>query len=360
MKNVIGINLFIGLLLTVAAVADTGLADLQVKPGKDIECKAPKSPLYKAKDSNDAINMELLSAFEEISKVSGQAQANQNIRGVLRYTEFKGKVVVMPVLPVLLSGRGNSRGGGCEFKPFRLSFTTKELSEKIAQSLLQKGVRPEDRDYLTQYYNEFKTIEYDVKTEGKPEKNSLFDGLGDDVKVVTHCGKALMGGDWPGALLEVDQDNRLLAEHYVYEVLNQTGLIVEKTRLAKFMYYNTQGESLFKTADGQPKAKLAFFREPTTSAAKRCGLLNKPPSGDNQAQAAWEVDSESAFALYIINTFVGNSDYGDRGAGKQGHNVNYFYDASGKRYLGAYDFGQMEVVEAIVKKRTVGFTWNWF
>lgn len=311
-----------------------------------IECKKPKSKLYKAVDSNDAVELEMIAPFEKLGRKGEPA-----IRAVIRYREGNKAMV----LPVLLSGRGNSRGSYCAFKPFRIAFTTNELAQEIEQALLQRGVRPESKDYLAQYQKEFLATQYDEKTEGKPPKNGLFDDLGDDVKVVTHCGQNNYGaGDWPGGRTELDQDNRLLMEHYLYEIINQTKLPVEATRLAHIKYYDTQGAPLFKDNNGQVKAKLAFFREPPTSLAKRCDLLSKPPQGVLAPPVVngrgVEYDEDSNAALSIVNKFVGNSDFGVGWAGdKQGHNVNYLFDKQGRKYLGAYDF---DLAHAVTMERS--------
>jgi hypothetical protein len=78
--------------------------------------------------------------------------------------------------------------------------------------------------------------------------------------------------------------------------------------------------------------KLAFFREPPTSLAKRCGLLNKPPAKQVPKENVKQ-DPISAFQAEFVNRFLYNSDFG-----LGGHNINILYDDEATRYFGPYDF----------------------
>jgi hypothetical protein len=264
----------------------------------------------------------------EFTKISKNGDGKQ--KAILKYKEKDGKTVY---LPVVLSGRGNSRGNNCSFKPFRMAFTTKELRLSLEKNLEERRRDPESNEYLKYYYDEFVAANYDLKSEGKPDKDSLFSGLGDDVKVVTHCGVARNGGDWPGGLKVEDQDQRLLAEYYVYEVLSKL----------KVTYYDQLGKPVFDD-NGAPMAKFAFFREPPSSLAKRCELLTKKPEvkkkkpAQNQYYVEETINKGSELSMNALNYFVINTDFGAYGEGKQGHNINFFYNASGEKFYGIYDF----------------------
>lgn len=300
-------------------------------------CNPPKSRLYKKETANDSVHLEIIANFSKIEKQNGAAPSE--IKGVLKYYDIEDGALFMPVL---LSGRGNSRGSFCTFKPFRMAFVPSEVAGKIQRTLADKNILPDSDDYLKAYYDAFSAIPVEAKTSAKPDKNTLFDHLGDDVKVVTHCGVGTFGGNWPGAKTEEEQNQRLLAEYYIYEILGTLKTTVESARLANIKYFNPNGTPVFvQNVDGKAVVlpKVAFFREPPTSIAKRCNLLSKPPLAANVVALKGISDGRSLFTHKVINNFVINSDFRIDGfEGKQGHNTNYFFDKNGNKYFGAYDF----------------------
>jgi hypothetical protein len=328
------------LVLSIAAGSFSFAAD-EVKVDEELKCKKPKSDLYDKRDSNDILNLEMMGDFSQLSKYESSHKA------VLKYKEKNGKTAYMPVV---ITGRGNSRGSYCAFKPFRMAFSSKELRDSLAKKLDERRRNPESKEYLKYYYDEYVAAKYDLKTEGKPDKDTLFSGLGDDVKVVTHCGVAQGGDDWPGGLKVVDQDQRLLAEYYVYEVLSKLKLTIEAARLAKISYYNQLGKPVFDNK-GSALPKFAFFREPPSSLAKRCGLSTKPPEGLQMHQVKTNKGSE--ISMYALNYFVINSDFNVYNGGKQGHNVNYLYGTGGDKFYGIYDFDLAGPVNPGRRKQTL-------
>lgn len=349
MKNLIFKKITIATILT----STFSFAAGDINDPSGLSCDAPKSKIYKMENLNAAKEFDLMADFPNVLK------NRPPVKGVLRFKKQDGSTELMPVL---LSGRGNSRGNNCSFKPFRMAFVTAETKKTLDEKSINKDKLSQSA--LLKYYTDFVNLNYDTKLEGEVEKKSLFDHVGDDIKVVTHCGKDTSGRDWPGGIKEEDQDQRLLAEYYVYKQLEVLKLPVEAVSLAKMTYFNANGVPVFTNDNNAIISKFAFFREPPTSLAKRCGLLSKKTPAMNNIKS----NANSEFLTNVINGFVMNTDFNMAWGDKQGHNINYLYTANGERFFGAYDFDlsgpvnpswgremNLEALTQYFKSKKVGF-----
>ncbi len=273
-----------------------------------LRCKDSRSPLFQA-DANDILKLEIISDFRHINRETYSETGGDS--GILSYLDRSGKFVH---LPVFIRDRGHSRRDFCEWVPLRIIFEGPRIRQH-----LEKRVPPgEDRPL--RMYRELKKLRGGVPLDrGVPQKDNLFRKLGDDIKLVTHCGKS----SWKriGGETREQQEARLLQEYYIYQVLDQLGSVTLKTRLAEITYRDPEGDILL--------TRKAFFREPRSRLAKRCGLAKKPWPG----AAEQGIDDTSWFQLELFNRFVYFRDYG-----QDGRNVNLLYHKDGRIFTGPYDF----------------------
>lgn len=133
------------------------------------------------------------------------------------------------------------------------------------------------------------------------------------------------------------QNQKLFSEYTLYKILDTLHLPIEATRLAAIVYYKKDGTAVYADEKGLALEKQGFFREPPKSTADRCGLLSHlDPNQNIHDQSS---DAASEVQTTLINNFVFNNDYGT-----YGHNMNRYYDISGKVVLGPYDFDLSGIV----------------
>lgn len=169
-----------------------------------------------------------------------------------------------------------------------------------------------------------------VDLEATSQDDNMFDKIGDDVKIVTHCGKSIwknLGGD----TLERQQD-KILGEYLIYKILEEFKTTTMKARLAKVTY---------RYSNGLPMAtKYAFFRENRSSIAKRCKLKKNKPEN-------LKLDPNHAFPKFhaqFLHKFVISNDY----ALYREHNVKYVYKVNENSYSPIYipyDFDLSGILE---------------
>jgi len=285
--------------------------DTVIKRYWPLQCKQSKSPLFQA-DANDVLKLEIISDFAHVNKETYSETGGDS--AIISWQDKKGNT---EHLPVFIKDRGNSRRDFCEWVPLRITFESPQIKKQL-ERLLEKIPPGEER--LVAMYNELKSIRKDNPlTKGVPQRDNLFRKLGDDIKLVTHCGKSSwkrVGGD-----TREEQEERLLQEYYIYQVLDQMSSVTLKTRLAEITYRDPEGSILV--------TRKAFFREPKSRLAKRCGLSKRPWPGVEYKG----IDDISWFQLELFNRFVYFKDY-DR----DGRNINMLYRDDGKIFAGPYDF----------------------
>jgi len=313
---------FFGILLQTLGLFGLGLSSAQAQTDlrtipEVTECEASKTPLF---GSDSLIKIEILSDMERYLDKGDQAHIKMKAPGVVT---FEDENFALNFSPIRFETRGNSRFLSCEYKPIRLSFLDAAIEKNI-----ETEIGPYVRDkpaYLQSYMTELKTLyANDLIPESQPE--GLFSRIGDDVKLVTHCGKSkwpVVGGDTP----EIYND-RLFGELLTYQIVGALNTVTLRTRLAEITYLNADG-SVIDTFWG-------FFRENPSSLAERCGLLKE--AGDKPVdRSLGSISSEvTSFYAEFINELISNKDYR-----VPSHNIKTLYRDSGDTvqpvYL-AYDF----------------------
>jgi hypothetical protein len=278
-----------------------------VEEYRPLQCKRSKSPLFQA-EANELLKLDIIADFNTINKEIYDDEGGDY--GIVSYEDAeKGRQYI----PVHIKDRGNSRRDFCEWVPLRLSFEDPAIAAE-----LNKEIQGDDR--LLKMYKKFKSMRRNVPfTEGFSQKKNIFRSLGDDIKLVTHCGKSTW--KWVGGETQKEQEDRLLQEYYLYQVLSQMNSTILKTRLAEVTYRDPRGKELV--------TRKAFFREPKSKLAKRCGFSKRPYSNVEDMG----INDTSWFQLKLYNAFIYFKDYG-----KDGRNVNMLYAKDGQTFVGPYDF----------------------
>jgi len=285
--------------------------DTVINKYRPLECKQSSSPLFQD-NSNDILKLEIISDFKHINEEIYSETGGDS--GIISYADKNG---VKRYIPVFIKDRGNSRRDFCEWVPLRITFENSNIKDSLDKLL--KNI-PSDNERLVKMYQQLKSIrKNNPLTKGVSQKNNIFSKLGDDVKLVTHCGKSTwkrVGGD-----TREEQEQRLLQEYYIYKILDQMNTTILKIRLAEITYRDPDGNIIL--------TRKAFFREPKSRLAKRCGLSNKPYSDVENK----EINDISWFQLELYNEFVYFKDYG-----RDGRNVNMLYRKDGEIFVGPFDF----------------------
>ncbi len=288
-----------------------GGLDALIDRYRPLQCRDSGSPLFQA-GPNDILQLELIADFAHINTDTYSETGGD--WGILSY---QGKEGQRRFLPVFIKDRGNSRRDFCEWVPLRILFGSPLLKEKLEKQAMEHLPL---RKQLAKMYRLLKRETGEKRpAKGVPQKDNLFRKLGDDIKLVTHCGKS----SWRhvgGETREI-QEERLLQEYYLYRLLEQMGSVIPKTRLAEVTYRDPQGKPLV--------TRKAFFREPRSRLAKRCGLSKHPSPGVEEKG----IDETSWFQLELYNEFIYFRDYG-----RDGRNINLLYRDDGWVVTGPYDF----------------------
>jgi len=324
-------HLIILIALIMAFVHVAASAQPREERGPMGKCAKPKAPLYQAANANDPLEIILIADHSRLnSGRMGVPQTTKAVAAVKRAGEQ-----AFDYIPMLLTSRGKSRGQGCPVKPFRMVFLDQKIEFEIETHLMANAITPGSKEYLTEYFKMLNARELAENEKNVAQDNNIFDKLGDDVKVVTHCGAA---NGFMGAPTAELQDRRLLGEYYLYKIIEELNTPVESARLAMITYLTPQGEALYPGVNNTT-SRIAFFREPPKVVAKRCGLLTKPPANSPEL-----MDADSSYQAMAINRFLLNSDYN---AGyRNGHNANIFYDQQGAAHPAPYDFDLSQIVYA--------------
>ncbi len=306
--------LFLGAnLLLAAPIASTGeRLDETIERYRPLQCRESDSPLFQAKP-NDVLQMQMIADFSHIN-TDTYSEDSGGDSGILSYRDEEGR---WRYLPVFIWDRGNSRRDFCEWVPLRILFQSPKLKEALEKRVA--GSLPFQERMVAMYQALKKKQGSKRPSKGVPQKKGLFRNLGDDIKLVTHCGKS----SWRhvGGETREEQEDRLLQEYYLYQVLGQMGSAIMKTRLAEITYRDPKGNPLI--------TRKAFFREPRSRLAKRCGLSKRPYPGVPEKG----FDETSWFQLELYNRFIYFRDYG-----RDGRNVNKLYRGDGWIIAGPYDF----------------------
>jgi len=284
---------------------------------KRLKCKKSKSPLFQASPS-DVLKVEMLADFNYINTETYNEDGGQP--GIFLY---KDELKKAHYIPVSIEDRGNSRRDSCEWVPLRILFESEDVQDEINGLL---GLMPDSEKKMVALYELLKLKRKDdAFPGGTSQKNNIFKKLGDDIKVVTHCGKS----SWKrvGGETKEQQESRILLEYYIYQILDQLRTTGLKTRLAEVIYRDPTGKEML--------TRKAFFREPLGKMAKRCGLSHK---ADPDVKYK-DFDPVSLFQLELYNKFIYSNDYEI-----EERNTITLYAEDGSRYLAPYDFDLIGII----------------
>ncbi|MEI8025857.1 MAG: hypothetical protein WCI18_05885 [Pseudomonadota bacterium] len=321
----------------------------QLKPRS---CESSKAELFKNKKAEIPKKIMIKTDIDNVFKIQGAASTF----GVIY--DPSAALEINKFIPVAFEGRGNSRASLCEMKPSRIYFMLQPSSPEDIQKLALRpqgrmgadnwktiGIAPEthkkiiddmnasgiqgDQKRRQFYYDAFvaSQVNQTVPKDGFPQdKSSFFGQVGDDLKLVTHCGKTTQaewgGKDYP------EQQAHLLNEFYIYRLLNEWKSTIIKTSLLDITYVRAASQEAMDF-EGHSSA-LGFLRESRTKLANRCGLLSELPANTGNAGR----DEVSFTQANFLNHLFVSLDYSADFA----HNSENIYDSSGKEFVTTYDF----------------------
>ncbi|MCP4676801.1 MAG: hypothetical protein GY854_15065 [Deltaproteobacteria bacterium] len=275
-------------------------------------CEASRSPLFRDIGPNDLLEVEFISNFDVLGREPPTVSTQ---KGVLRYVDPDGHP---QFVGALVRVDGNLRSH-CEHKPLRLELESEIVMVGVVDTVTHD---PGAMDRLRAIYEEYLSTDGEAQDKkGVPQENNIFAHLGDDIKIMTHCG--VHEWDRIGGKDAATQRAHLLQEYYLYQLLDLARTTTFKTRLVRLT---------FRSADGAVLGTYpAFFKEPKTELARRCGLkVMKNPEG--------EVNKVSYINFHLLNFLAMNEDFDF-----PSHNVVNLRDGAGVRFLVPYDFDLSEV-----------------
>jgi len=284
---------------------------------KRVKCKQSKSPLFQA-SASDVLKMEMLADFNYINTETYSDEGGDS--GIILYWDKSGEA---HNIPVFIKDRGNSRRDTCEWVPLRILFESQKVQDELNGLL---GEMPDNEKKMVKLYELLKLKrKAEPFIDGVSQKNNVFSKLGDDIKLVSHCGKS----EWKrvGGETKEQQERRILLEYYIYRILNELHTTTLKTRLAEITYRDPTGKEML--------TRKAFFREPVGKMAKRCGLSRKKYPGVEYG----DFDAVSLFQLELYNKFIYSNDYEI-----EERNTITLYSKDGSRYLAPYDFDLIGII----------------
>ena len=315
---------------------------------KPRECDGAKAPLFAKGNAEKIKPISIKGDLDNIFSGAGKGYAVvHNPSAATDDLKF---------VPVYLEQRGNSRRSNCEFKPLRVKFmlqpkdavlrakmeaekhadwtvgVTPDAHAKILADMAAKNL-PSDKEKIQFYFDELAKLTAGKGTPPngfKQDKDQFFSQMGDDVKLVTHCGKSswgdISGVDYPA------QRDRLLYEFFIYRILNELKTTVIKTSALDVTYVKSNAEAPMVIGDGN--SAVGFFRESKEKMASRCKLLGDKPAANGS------LDTVSRMQTDLINKLLVNGD----SVPEAGHNTEWMYDDKGNTFFSPYDFDLSGVV----------------
>jgi hypothetical protein len=145
--------------------------------------------------------------------------------------------------------------------------------------------------------------------------------MGDDVKLVTHCGKGeveeLGGSDYK------TQRENLLNEFFIYRILNDFKTTFIKTSLLDITYEQPNlGEKM--SFEGNTNV-VGFLRESKSRLADRCSLRVEGKIKEHNMVSVQQ--------NHFMSNLIASKDYQH-----DGHNSEILYDSEGRAVYSNYDF----------------------
>jgi len=233
------------------------------------------------------------------------------------------------IVSVLISQRGNSRRKYCAYKPLRISFLDPKIDEFISAAF-NEDFNPYRADFAKKYLYKLTELHSNANRfsfEPVSLKNGLFKNLGNDLKLVSHCGE----GGFVGSKSPEVQAQKLLEEYYLYKIQNSLYSASLQTQLIEIDYLDKDEKHI--------STNFGFFREDFSQVAKRCGVKKKK---EVSFETQKELDSNLAFQAEFLMKFHTNRDY----AMSFGHNIGYVYKDDQTKLPIPYDFDLTGLVKS--------------
>lgn len=273
--------LFVSLVLALNLNAQNSDSLISSKKFGFYNCSNSSAPLFNM-PVDSILELEIKTDFEKLFQTKKSEQSR--IKGILSYTIDKNKVD----LPIKIKARGNSRFQYCEYKPLDIKFSS-------------------------------------------PVDSTIFDDVGGRLYIITHCG-GMSGKQWIFRGSRLEHRNRLLAEYYIYSMLESLETTSRFVSLCKIKYVNKEDSVLTE--------EFGFIIEPNEEVARRCGLIK------NKQEVRY-LDESSFLDADLINHFITNYDwkceYSDS-LGWTGHNIKILNSNDNIGYILPYDFDLNAIV----------------
>lgn len=306
-----------------------GRAETPIRPPANLyaRCESSTVPLFSNPNANDVLQMSVMVDYLALNRQKNEFE----FPAVLSIKEAGG----VNFLPVILKQRGGVRRTSCTDKPYKITFLRKSIENEIEMSLKRENLAAGTVLYMKRYYQLLKNYQPNIQRDGDGQKNNLFEGLGKDIKVVSHCGETDGKATYRNVGWQT-QNQRVLGEYYIYKLLGLFHAVTEDAKLARIQYLSPAGEKVHSNKDENGRishSNFAILREPKKVLAKRCGLLTELPERMRNAKAV-NLNTISHYQLSFLNSFVGNFDYSQ----DTNHNVSLLFDSAGEAFHSAYDF----------------------
>lgn len=238
------------------------------------DCSGSNSPLFNL-PVDSVLELEIKTDFEHLFQTEKSEQ--KRIDGAVSYT-YEGKIIE---IPIKIKAKGKSRFAFCRYKPLDIKFVS--------------NTEP-----------------------------SIFKGL-ERIYVTSHCGE-MNGDQWIFRGSPSDYRNRLLAEYYIYSILENLETLTNSVSLCKIKYVTPEDSVLAE--------EFAFIVESYEDVAKRCNLMKIK-------MKIHYLDESSLINANLINHFVTNYDwryeYTDS-LGWTGNNIKFLNSFDNIAYILPYDF----------------------
>lgn len=289
------------------------------------ECRASTAPLFSNANPHVPLNISIMTDYMRMNVRKLDTVA---VLGV-RYswgTDF---------MPVILRARGGIRKTACTDIPYKIIFLRSEIESRIEVQVAKENHRAGSVGYMKRYYQLLRAQAVKEERDSSSPENNIFAGLGDDIRVVSHCGntdttKIYANQGW------LMQNRRVLGEYYIYKILSEFHALTEQVRLAQIQFFHPDGRFVHTARNGAgavTHSNFAILREPKKRLAQRCGLSSKVPP-QYLKRKEFPSDPMSYYRFLFLNAFIGNADF----ILTPPKNVEYYYSADGKVHFEPYDF----------------------
>lgn len=329
------------------------LSNLQViEASKPLHCSASKATLF-SDLSRDHIRK--ISIKTDLVGLVNQGTQDYSVLGLVY--DHEAENIYHRYIPAAFQLRGNSRKDYCRFPPLKVVFLLDteigppadfglpfEVHSEIVNEIEMGTEDISINGKLNLYYNQLANYysNKEIPTDGFSQpKDNMFYKLGDDAKLYTHCGSSVASGGLMGGIDYPAQKSHVLAEFYIYEILNLLKTTILNVSLVDVQYlvHDNSFEIVIDADAPDQKYGVGFFIESVSKMAKRCGL---------QKDFSQPVSSNfvSEFQAALLSYFVVSLDFD----AQNGLNIKHIFDQFGAKYYSPFDFDTSGIIVDIFHK----------